>query len=228
MTATKDEYNVIISLGSNCACTLFLRHVGLQKESFPFDWLSSHSFEARVLLLANGFKNFFNREDFVMTKKNTSNDGQADIYRNNKTGFFFHHDFPSDCSLEDVFCEVNKKYERRIKRLYDKIETSKRVLFVWLDSNYCLTEKQILDGYVLLSQKFPHQKISFLIVEHDPHSEMIERKKYVVKIGESVEYAVKYTYNVIADPNNKDALYLAIGDGEGMGMIFNQYALRSH
>jgi len=121
MTAIpKEEYDAIISLGNNCANTIILREAGLQEKTFPFDWLASDSFESRIIMLINGFRDFFNREDFVITKKNASNSGETDVYKNSKTGFFFHHDFPSTCSLDDVFYEVKKKYERRLKRLYDK------------------------------------------------------------------------------------------------------------
>ena len=57
------KYNLFVSLGEDCACTSYLRDCKLQFASFPFDWLTHASFEKRIELVCNNFKDFLNFND---------------------------------------------------------------------------------------------------------------------------------------------------------------------
>lgn len=54
------KFDLIVSLGEDCACTSYLRRFNLQKYSYPFDWLSNASFQTRIDLVCNDFKDFLN------------------------------------------------------------------------------------------------------------------------------------------------------------------------
>lgn len=219
MTAIpKEEYDAIISLGNNCASTIILREAGLQEKTFPFDWLASDSFESRILMLINGFKDFFNREDFFIREDYIATDKKFDAYKNHRTEFYFYHDFSKEQSFDDVFDEVKVKYERRIKRLYEKIAVSKKILFVWFDKKNVLTNQQINNAYALLSKKFPNQNISFLILENDENVDLIRR-------DELTPLAVKYTYKMIRNKDSKERFYSLMGDRQSRDYVFSQYAI---
>ncbi len=47
----KHKYDIIYSLGSNCACALYLNKYALRTTSGPFDWVSEMSFENRIDLI---------------------------------------------------------------------------------------------------------------------------------------------------------------------------------
>ena len=61
------KYNLFVSLGEDCACTSYLRDCKLQFASFPFDWLTHASFEKRIELVCNNFKDFLNFNDLYTT-----------------------------------------------------------------------------------------------------------------------------------------------------------------
>jgi hypothetical protein len=228
-TTQKEEYDLIISLGRECSCTNLLRAADMQERSYPFDWLtsSSFSFDTRILLLVNGFKDFFRKEDFSMIENHTFSETNCNSYKNNKTGLYFRHDFLSTLCFDDAFDEVKEKYERRIKRLYDKIDESRKVLFVWFDQGFIPTDQQLLDAYMLLSRKFSKQEISFLIIGNNPEAETLEEKRYTIKKDKLVTFATKYTYNMRSDRDSEDGLHRSYGDPHFLGTIFNEYGLRS-
>ena len=70
----QSKYNVIISLGKDCACSLYLKQNGLRQESFPFDWLTQpenrQNLGKRYELIFNDFKDFMNKENFRFLPKN--------------------------------------------------------------------------------------------------------------------------------------------------------------
>ena len=226
-TIAEKEYDCVFSLGKDCGCTMLLRAAGLQERSYPLDWLIAphNDFDIRILLLANNFKNFINKADFILLENKESTDTSRNVYKNNKTGLNFYHDFPKDISFEDAFDGVKEKYERRIKRFYEKMGGSKKVLFVWFDQYVTPTDQQITNAYVLLSRKFPEQEISFLIIGNGSSVKSIEKQEYTTGENDSVTFATKFTYNMCSDPESTDDRYRIYGVLGYLGTIFNEYGL---
>ena len=224
----KEEYDLIISLGQNCACTVILREAGLQEYSYPFDWLDSLSFDTQILLLVNGFKNFCNKEDFSIYENKEKAAFAYNFYQNKRTGFLFFHDFPKELHFDEAFDTVKQKYERRIKRMYDKIDASKKVLFIRFAQSRFLEDQQIINAYALLSRKFSKQEISFLILENNSELKTIEKQDYVMEGKDARRFATKYTYMMCSDFNNQDTAYQTYGDFGKVGAILNEYGLRPY
>jgi len=117
-----------ISLGSNCSVAYQLQKLNLKKESLPFDWIRVNSIKAVLDLIENNFSGFL--DDLVHVKDDEKfpfiddteeyfdkiQDKKTKIYKNQNIGFF--HDFKDGVSFE----EVKEKYDRRIKRFYEKIK----------------------------------------------------------------------------------------------------------
>lgn len=117
-----------ISLGPTCSVAYQLEKLNLKKESLPFDWIRCNSIFNVLNLIKNNFEGFF--EDLTHVKDSSSkfpfisdDDQQFDnikemetkIYKSKHIGFF--HDFKDGISIDDV----KEKYNRRIKRFYEKI-----------------------------------------------------------------------------------------------------------
>ena len=96
---SKIEYDFIVSIGADCACTRYLRKNNLQKESYPFDWLTDvwspgGALGGRFDLILNDFKDFMEFDDLkplmdgvgVMFNKN------FDCYENTKNGLCYFHE----------------------------------------------------------------------------------------------------------------------------------------
>lgn len=170
----KTSYDLILSIGEDCASTSYLRRLGIQTASYPFDWLTKAPFENRVELLVNNFKNFMKKDFFKLLHKDPAifghTDEKYDYYEHVENKFYFYHDFTHGKSLDEVFPEVEKKYNRRIKRLYNDINKSKKVLFVWLSRNKELAASDLTGAMEKLKKRFPKKDINLLILENDKNA----------------------------------------------------------
>ena len=121
-----------ISLGPTCSVAYQLQKLNLKKESLPFDWIRCNSIINVLDLIKNNFQGFFddlayvrNDEKFPYISEDDSSisekfdnlkDMETKIYKSKHIGFF--HDFKDGVSID----EVKEKYDRRIKRFYEKIK----------------------------------------------------------------------------------------------------------
>ena len=159
------RYDFIFSIGQACSCTENLRKARLQVFSYPFDWLYGTDLENRVKLLTSGFKNWFNEVDFSFVEDKPG--ARFHVYKNRKTGLIFNHDFPREEDFKTGYGTVSEKYGRRVARLLNKIETSRKVLAVYIEQPY--TEDFIPDAKLIelqrqLAEKFGAGAIDLLYV----------------------------------------------------------------
>lgn len=225
MDITKEKFDLIVSLGEDCACSSYLRKFNLQNASYPFDWLTKADFKMRIMLLLTDFKDFLNKEDLKIMNKPTGviTDDKCDYYENLKTGFYFYHDFYSDVEFFEMYNTVFEKYQRRIKRLYEKIEKSKKVLFVWLMRSISATDDELLTYQKQIEKKFKKSKVYLLVLENcidANNSENISE----VKISDNIT-RLKYdtmTYD-ITNPSLEWIGNIALND-----KVFSKLKLKQH
>ena len=214
MDITKEKFDLIVSLGEDCACSSYLRKFNLQNASYPFDWLTKADFKTRIMLLLTDFKDFLNKEDLKMIDKPT---GVI------KTGFCFYHDFYSDAEFSEMYDVVFEKYQRRIKRLYERIKKSKKVLFVWLMRSICATDDELLTYQKQIEKKFQKSKIYLLVLENCIDVNNTENVTEV-KISDNIT-RLKYdtmTYD-IANPSLEWIGNIALND-----KVFSKLKLKQH
>lgn len=178
------KYDIVYSIGRDCACATYLIQSGLRLASGPFDWLTNASFEDRFVLMLNDFQYFLDKEYMKQMLKPTqiSVDKNNDYYENTKTNLYFWHDFPADKTFDDVYSDVKQKYERRINRFYNNIKNKKRVLLVWFSMYHQTPDSVVLELCNRFSKKM-EKSIDFLIIEH--HEGVNIPKKYM--LSENIE-----------------------------------------
>ena len=163
-----EKYDLIFGIGSACSCSQTLRKLNLQFYSYPLDWLYGRDFSYRVDLLVNEFKDFINREDLVFENRwNNDDQNPCDIYKNQRTGIVFNHDFPKDVPLEKSFEAIRSKYERRINRLIEQIRQSDRILVVYVEdpgNSEDVGEQVLRDCQKKIEEKFSGKRIDLLYV----------------------------------------------------------------
>ena len=143
-----------------------MRRNNLQIKSYPFDWLVNASIEERADLIVNDFHNFFEKDDFQ--KVGESNEyNPCDLYRNIKTGIAHIHDFKHGIDFDTAFKEAKAKYDRRIKRLYEQISSSKKVLAVYLvnpNSSVSVPDETLISVQKKLKNKFSKKQVDLLYI----------------------------------------------------------------
>lgn len=168
MNETK-TYDLIFSIGQACSGSDNLRLHKLQDFSYPLDWLAGSTLQGRVEIVASKFKNFLSKEDLVFEAANPS--VSCDAYKNTFNDLTFNHDFPMNVPLDESFDEVKAKFDRRIKRLLNKIEQSKNVLFVYValptQKNQPEINEILVKAQSDLQKAFPHVECEILYLRHE-------------------------------------------------------------
>ena len=125
-----------ISLGPTCSIAYQLQKLGKKKESLPFDWIRCYPIESVLHLIEKNFYGLFDELEFVKddTKfpfiEDSVGGGEGEtfdtivmkdtkIYKNDKLGISFFHDFKDGVDVKDVI----SKYNRRIERFYKVVKT---------------------------------------------------------------------------------------------------------
>jgi len=179
------RFDLIISIGEDCACASYLQRFNLRDASYPFDWLCHATFEKRIELIADDFCGFMEKPNLRWFAKPATGlrDLENDNYEDMATGFYFYHDFREGVPLDDTYDAVNEKYQRRIARLYRNVARAKNVLFVWWTRDKDISCETLMDSQKVLSRKF-QKDICLLALQNDTGGRtLIERPgEFVIRV----------------------------------------------
>lgn len=91
------KFDLIFSLGEDCACTSsYLWRFNLQEYSYPFDLFAKAVFLLVQICLSMIFKGFLEKENLTQLDKSTFNGSVNefnDYYWDKSTNFYFYHNF---------------------------------------------------------------------------------------------------------------------------------------
>lgn len=171
----KRQYDLAIGLGAACSCSQILRHAGLQKLSFPFDWLTpadtGKTYEEdlirRTAHICADFDGWIRKEDFHTRGENDGDhltNGMID-YVNTRLGLQFIHDFPRLTPFDQVFPAVQAKYQRRIDRFLGLLRRSQRILVLRVerpDLEFSTPIRDFETARGMLQDKYPDKRFDFI------------------------------------------------------------------
>ncbi len=212
----KKKYDIVYSLGTDCACSMYMLRHHLRSKSGPFDWLTHASFKTRMELILNEFQDFINLEDlrFLPKDEKMFNDEKCDYYENTRNSFYYYHDFPKDIPLSSSYTEVRAKYDRRIERFLNDITENDNVLLLWLAHNQKVDNQMAQDFCAQLRQKY-NSNLNFLIIEHDETKTNGEIEELTL-----TPYLTKYKlYTAAFDENH---IPLTLGNIQNCNKIFSK------
>ena len=175
----KEKYDLVISLGYNCATAGYLKDLCIRKFSCPFDWVTGASAQKRLKLIQNDFKNFVNEqfitrllgedannpEKYKEKNPNVLPENIHESYINTLTDIRFHHDFVYKKDFHENIKNVQEKYTRRINNFIEKTNLAKKILLIYIvkdNENYDYLEETLLE---LNSKK--GLKYNLLIISSD-------------------------------------------------------------
>lgn len=211
------KYDIIYSIGRDCACAMYMRKTNLRICSGPFDWLTNASFEKRFELMLNNFTGFLDKDKLKPMPKPTQfpYDKNNDYYENVENGFYFWHDFPKDIDFDKAYDVVKTKYDRRIKRFYDNIKNKERVLLIWFSQLDNTSDETVEDCCNRLCQKFG-KTIDFLIIEHSDDAVSVNCRKITDNV---------VRYNCNARMFDANGVSTTMGNEQLVRPIYEQYRL---
>ncbi len=114
--------------------------MGLRNFSSPFDWVIS-DFQGIISAIRSHFSDFLSPELLCQNTENRNH------YCNPNYGIYFFHDFTKYRPLSEQLPSVKEKYDRRIRRFYEKIKEPTLFFryicteegsteFTWIENNY--------------------------------------------------------------------------------------------
>ena len=177
------KFDLILPAGAVCKTSQNLRQLKRQYESLPFDWILTLDLDKIHHLLANRCADFMLQENMEYQCQESD---QTDIYFDTATGVGFWHDFPHNVPLEQSYETIQKKYSRRIERLFAEIDRAKDILLFRVntvrpgsgtDINNIVYAKEVVSDQILEEQfrrlqgLFPGKNLSLLEVSlfNEPH-----------------------------------------------------------
>ncbi len=164
------QYDMIVSLGGNCAAAIQLDLRGLRKYSMPFDYVSMSN-ETAVSYLLQGFKSHFS--DFFLREnmKELLGDERGDDrngcvqYKDTLSGYRSIHAFKEHVENNPKhYDEIMSTFHRRFDRLFTKISSSKRIAFI-IATQFSFDISLISSLQKYLHKQYPGKVIDWYIAQ---------------------------------------------------------------
>lgn len=163
-------YDAAFSLGNSCYSTFKLATYQLRHYSGIMDWMVSLSLSGVNKLIRNRGAGFMELSN--MSVVGTHAGGLNWLIRDSEYDIMSAHDFPVASNHIDhwpSYPAFKEKLDRRIKRFFDKMETSQRIFFLRLGGTY----EEALELQTELRAIVKHQ-FHILLVNHTPNYGIIE------------------------------------------------------
>ena len=205
-----------ISLGSSCSIAENLRKSNLRNFALPFDWVRVNNFKNINLMLKDNFNELFDIKNFnylktssnffILTDDLNCVKNDVKVYQNVKYNVNFYHDFDVNQDLSIAFSTFEKKYKRRIERLFKIIRESidQKIIFIREQINPKLLKIDDLEEFILIIKSL-NSKLKFKILvvinnfKNVDLSELMdysEKSEYVILITEKSKIDSWQRYNI--------------------------------
>lgn len=173
MRQNKEKYDIVVSLGGNCAAANALRFRNKRFYSLPFDWTYFQDKQALFNFtegLKNNFADFLLKENLVSVQENLHGDYLN--YFDKKSLYYFPNHFKKEIENESAYQKVYETFKKRCCRLTELLKKSDSVLFILstkVHIEVCDIEK-ILEE---IKNLFPDLKIMLRVLLFDCEEEEI-------------------------------------------------------
>lgn len=150
-------YDEVVSLGDTCQVAWQLELNGIRKFAYPFDWVCT-SFKSLVGFIEQKGAHFLEFDKISVMGVYPGNPTRLQVV-DLVYGIVFYHDFLASPPLAN-YNDVKAKYDRRLKRFFDLLNSNKKVLFV--REGFMREQIEFLDH--LLHSTYPNLKYTILAV----------------------------------------------------------------
>jgi len=152
-------YDQVVGLGFGCQVAHQLEENGVRKLAYPFDWFHT-PFDGLAWFIVNQGKEFLNADKLIVAGPYPGDPVHLQVGEI-VYGIVSYHDFLSNMSN---YVEIKAKYDRRIKRFFDLLNSDQRVLFV--SQSYTRMQIENLDG--VLQILYPNLSYTLVAINSTP------------------------------------------------------------
>lgn len=169
-------YDLILPIGCGCPTAISLEKCRMRFVSCPFDWILIPSVTTAAELLTQRIEGLFELEDLVSEEENAT----CRVVTNRRWKWLSVHDFPKDKTLEEGREIVMQKFQRRISRLLERLDSGCSVLLYRLDyplEKTMTSEDELKAGLEQIKAAFPESDFSLLYLHNNPELSYETRKE---------------------------------------------------
>jgi hypothetical protein len=159
LKATIKKYDETVSLGTACQSAWHLEANEIRKWAYPFDWLIT-PFESLMIFMESRGAGFLDKDQLTIVETLHGHPSMLHVV-NLAYNIHFIHDFLAPDMFN--YDAVKEKYDRRIKRFFDLLESNKKVLFIRVQISR--PEAECLDNY--LHTHYPNLDYTLVAVSED-------------------------------------------------------------
>ncbi|WP_068469485.1 DUF1796 family putative cysteine peptidase [Candidatus Protochlamydia phocaeensis] len=153
-------YDEIVSLGYGCQVAWQLETNGLRKAAYPFDWFHT-SFDSLMAFIQHKGEHFLEWNHIWIVEPYPGDTGRFHVV-DLLYGIHSYHDFLSMPPMAN-YNDIKTKYDRRINRFFELLNSNKKILFV----REGFTREQVEQLDLLFQTLYPTLSYTILAVSDD-------------------------------------------------------------
>ena len=182
-----EEYDIIVSLGGSCSAAAQLKHRGKRPYSLPLDWaLMTDDRPIRAIpdLFVTKFHNFCTHENMSEFEQAGDEYGTKKYHlEDSLTGYRLIHHFTALPTDEAAYNAQRDILMRRVDRLYKKMQSAKRALFV-LNTAFPYDPTLLLPVLTTLNKVFANTDIEIVAMQFSStENKVLELQNGKIKIN---------------------------------------------
>lgn len=173
------RFDLVLPIGAGCPTAISLGHCKMRLASSPFDWIKFEKRESMIELFERRFSDFMQLEDLVEVDANSTNR----IVHNQRWTYCSVHDFSLEKSLDAETQDVAEKYNRRIMRLLNRLDSGCEVLLLWMDypkEENAIPEEELREMLGRIQRAYSLSSFSLLYLHNDNNKSYVDRTEKFV------------------------------------------------
>lgn len=187
-------YDAVVSLGNMCQVAHQLDINNKRGPAYPLDWVIV-PFPSLCFFIANEGQLFLQPDQLVLCENQVDGQGNGNVQTFIKDLYYqieFVHDFEYTHDFLKDYATIKEKYDRRVERFFELLNSKKKVLLVRRGINY--QQAVLLDE--LLKQKYP--KLNYTILALDNTEEI--KQNWGLKRVKNYHLRELTPWNWVGDP----------------------------
>lgn len=167
------KYDLYIPCGSYCATASNLKANGLRTASYPFDWVAGMTLGKSTAYILNHFENFLNKNNMSVCCEDN-----YFLILKNENNISFNHDFFKNVPFDEMFSRTKEKYNRRINRLYQNIQSADSICFLHYSDCETETVSDAVATWQNFIKNFPNKKMEIIYIKESENITSNKEEKY--------------------------------------------------
>ena len=169
-----EKFDLIISMGGNCAAASQCVFRKIRMFSLPFDYTfmaDTQPIDYFANNLKNEFQDILKKENLVELREDERGDAREQYqYKDIISGYRYIHLFNDDINKKEVYKKGYDKIHKRVKRLFKKISQAHKILVICA-TNFEFDQKHMQNVKKSFEKLYPNKEFVFYTLMFNAHAD---------------------------------------------------------